>query len=300
MRAKVAGTPAAEVLEKALNTRIYELQDEFLPDGPLKDRLGYEAASTGRNPLAFQFAYASLNAVDEETGIKPPNGYVRGGVGVISRLFRESAEEAGVVIHTEHEVERFLVESGKVVGIRLAGGEEVRSPVVASNLDPKRTFLRLMPQEHLNSGFRARIDSLVTHVSCYKFLAVISELPQWTAWDGDPDLPSTGSVVISLNRAETSEAHDDLEAGLPPRKPLISYSIPSAVDDSLTQPGVPYRFDLDLPRRRPSCGAGRGMTRAMKLRKGSLTRSRNMRRTSAAPYGTTSCARRWTLSARTA
>ena len=237
VRAKIAGTPAAAVLEKALTTRIYDLQDEFLPDGPLKDRLAYEAGAAGRNPLAFQFAYASLNAVDEATGIKPPNGYVRGGVGVISRLFRESAEEAGVTIHTDHEVQEFLVEGGNVTGIRLANGGEVRSRVVASNLDPKRTFLRLMPEAHLDSGFRKRIAGLITHVSCYKFLAVISELPQWTAWDGDPDVPSRGAVVISLNRAEMSACYDDLEAGLPPRKPLISFSIPSAVDDSLTQPG---------------------------------------------------------------
>jgi phytoene dehydrogenase-like protein len=237
VRAKVAGTPAADVLEKALTTRIYDLQDEFLPDGHLKDRLGYEAGAIGRNPMGFQLAYASLNAVDEETGIKPPNGYVRGGVGVVSQLFRESAEEAGVTIHTDHEVEEFLVEGGEVVGIQLADGGELRSRVVASNLDPKRTFLRLTPEEHLDSGFRQRIQGLTTHVSCYKFLAVISELPQWTAWDGDPEAASKGAVVISLTREEMSACYDDLEAGRPPRRPLISFSIPSGVDDSITQPG---------------------------------------------------------------
>jgi phytoene dehydrogenase-like protein len=237
VRSKIAGTPAAAVLEKAITTRIYELQDEFLPDGPLKDRLGYEAGATGRNPLGFQLAYASLNAAEEGTGVKPPNGYVRGGVGVISQLFKESAEEAGVQIHTDHEIEQFLVENGNVTGIRLANGSEVRSRVVVSNLDPKRTFLRLMPEAHLDSGFRQRLQGVVTNVSCYKFLAVVSELPQWRAWDGDAEVASRGSVVISLSRAEMSECYDDLEAGRPPRKPLISYSIPSAVDESITQPG---------------------------------------------------------------
>ena len=82
------------------------------------------------------------------------------------------------------------------------------------------------------------MDSLVTNVSCYKFLAVITELPKWTAWDGDPQRPHMGSVVIGgASRAEVADAYDDLEAGRPPNAPVISFSVPSVPDPTVTRPG---------------------------------------------------------------
>ena len=44
----------------------------------------------GRNPLAFSLAYNSLNAPEEETWEKPPYGYVKGGVGTVSRAMAEA------------------------------------------------------------------------------------------------------------------------------------------------------------------------------------------------------------------
>lgn len=121
---------------------------------------------------------------------------------------------------------------------------EVRSRVVLSNLDPKRTFLRLFEPQHLDPAFRRRVEGLVTEVSCYKFLAAISppgarfaRCPRWRIWDGDPDEPSVGSVVLHTTRAHVAAMYDDVEAGRPPRAPVISVSVPSAVDPSLAPPG---------------------------------------------------------------
>ncbi len=237
VRAKVAGTPAAGVLERALTTRIRELQDAFLPTDNLKERHAGEGASVGRNPLAMHFAYGSINRPEEETGEAPPYGYPRNGMGAIPRMIAEAAQEAGVKIHVNQGVEQFLVEDGKTIGIRLSGGTEVRSRVVVSNLDPKRTFLKMLAPEHLDEGLRSRIEGLITHVSCYKFLAVITELPQYTAWDGDPDRPYMGSTMMGMTRAEIDAAYDDLDAGRPPETPVVSFSVPSFVDPSLTRPG---------------------------------------------------------------
>jgi predicted TIM-barrel fold metal-dependent hydrolase len=44
-------------------------------------------------------------------------------------------------------------------------------------------------------------------------------------------------VQVSRTRAEVATAYDDLEVGRPPRAPIISVSVPSAVDATVTQPG---------------------------------------------------------------
>ena len=237
VRSKVAGTPAAEVLEKALSTRIQDLQDEFLPTDVLRDRLADDWAPIGRNPLALTLGYFSLRAPEEGSGEAPPGGNLKGGTGVLSRMLADIAEEAGAEIHLDRAVERFLIEDGKAIGIQLADGTEIRSRAVVSNLDPKRTLLKMVATEHLDGRFRGCIEGLVTQVSCYKLLAVISELPRWKGWDGDPDLPSTGDVRLGVSRAEARAAYADLEAGRPPKAPLISFMVPSVLDPSLTQPG---------------------------------------------------------------
>ncbi len=236
VRAKARGT-AADILERALTARVSEIQDEFLPSERLKERHAADKASVGRDPLALSLAYSSLDAAEEETGERPPHGYVQGGMGTVVRLMTEAAEEAGATVHVGQAVEQFLVEDGRVIGIRLAGGDEVRSRVVISNLDPKQTFLKLLAPEQLEAGFRERVAGLITSVSCYKLLAAISELPRWRAWDGDPDQPSAGAVGLRYSRAQVAAAFDDLEAGRPPRAPVISFSVPSAVDPSLAPPG---------------------------------------------------------------
>jgi phytoene dehydrogenase-like protein len=129
------------------------------------------------------------------------------------------------------------VEQGRAVGLRLKDGTEVRSRIVLSGLDPKTTFLSLLPADTVPGVLRGRVAALKANVSCYKFLAVLSELPRWKTWDGPPGLPSTGTVGLARSGAEVGAAFDDLDAGRPPRAPVISFSVPSAVDPSQTKPG---------------------------------------------------------------
>jgi phytoene dehydrogenase-like protein len=237
VRANVARTPAAAVLETALTARVWDVHDELLPSMQLRDRQAGARSSVGRNPLALALAFSSLDDVDEETGEKPPHGYVRGGMGVVTRLVADAAQEAGATIHVDHGVAGFLVEHGRVIGVRLENGTEVRSRIVLSNLDPKRTFLRMLEPEHVDARLRRRIEQLITQVSCYKLLGVVSELPQWKDWDGDMEEPARGVVVLGASRGEIAAAYDELEAGLPTRAPTISFSLPSGADPSLARPG---------------------------------------------------------------
>jgi phytoene dehydrogenase-like protein len=238
VRKDIAGTPRAEMLEQALAHTQFELWDKWGFTDKLRDRFAGFLAPVGRDPNGLSLAYYSINFPEEETGERSPGGYIRGGMGAISDLMLEAATEQGVDVLTESSVKNFFVEDGRVLGVELDDGQQVRAKVTLSNLDPKRTFLKLMPDDCLTDDLRTGIESLVTEVSCYKFLAVISELPQWKAWDGDPEYPAKGGAAIHNSSFRIrSEIYDDLEAGRPPRTPIVSFSVPSAVDETLTQPG---------------------------------------------------------------
>lgn len=237
LRARIAGTPAKEVLERAMTSRMSEIKDHFLKTDFLKEKRAEDRSAVLRDPLGLCVAYDSINYPEEETGEHPPTGYVRGGMKDLTRVLLEAGAEVGVKVHLDHPVAQLIVEDGHAIGAKLENGEEIRAKAILSNLDPKLTFLRLIAPEHLEAEFRERIDGLVSAISCMKFFGVISEFPRWKAWDGDPDLPGTGCVMLGISRKCKDEAYEDLEAGRPPRMPIISFNIPSEKDPTITQPG---------------------------------------------------------------
>lgn len=196
---KVHGTPADPVLEDALTHRWSDICRRFLPSDFLRERHFGRLASYDRDPIALAIAYGAVNAEDKETNEKPESGYIRGGMGTLTRILAQRAKDLGVGLHVGCGVQRFIVEKGRVLGVRLDDGTEVRSRAVVSNLDPKRTFLRLCRPDDLDPTFRARVEGIFLGPSSVKLLAVLSEVPRWEAWDGDPALPGMGTVAI--NRA---------------------------------------------------------------------------------------------------
>src|SRR6185312_7850923 len=71
-------------------------------------------------------------------------GFVRGGMGVVSEAIAASARAKGVEIRTSAAVSKIQVRGGRVQGVVLTDGQEIEAKLVASNLDPKITFLKLL------------------------------------------------------------------------------------------------------------------------------------------------------------
>ena len=79
-------------------------------------------------------------------------GFSRGGTGAISNAIGAAAREAGVDIRMEAGVERILVKDGRATGVVLEGGEEIQAEVVASSLDPRMTFERMIGEREAPAG----------------------------------------------------------------------------------------------------------------------------------------------------
>ena len=237
VHANAAANGDGQVLEDALSRTARQLRHRYLPTRRLRDRHAAEAAAIGRDPGALALAYGSIDLAGPGTGNTPHNGYIEGGIGTITTLMRQAVEEAGVAIHTDAEVATLLHAGGTATGLRFADGTAVTARCVVSNLDPKRTFLRLVPPELTTVQLRRRVGALVTEVSCYKLLAAVDELPQWHAWDGDPALPSRGVVGLGRSEASVDAAYADCAAGRPPAEPIVNFSVPSALDPTLAPDG---------------------------------------------------------------
>lgn len=84
--------------------------------------------------------------------------YPKGGGQMLVAGFAEVIRSHGGQIRTNTEVDRVLVEGGKVTGVRLTSGEQIAAPVVVSGADIIRTFTDLVGLQYLPFVYRQRVE----------------------------------------------------------------------------------------------------------------------------------------------
>jgi phytoene dehydrogenase-like protein len=153
-----------------------------------------------------------------------------GGMGALTDALAQAAMRAGAVIRTGSPVERILVEKETAVGVVLAGGEEIRAPVVASSADPQRTLLKLLEPGLLDVQFAKRIRHLRMNGCVAKLHLALDGLPE--SWVG-----VAGRIVLAPASDHVERAFDGAKYGGVSEKPALEVVIPTLADPSLAPAG---------------------------------------------------------------
>ena len=155
-------------------------------------------------------------------------------MGAIVDAMERSAKSLGVEVRTEVPVSEVIVEDGGARGVRLADGEEIRSSIVVSNADPKRTFTTLFRAGDIDDETLKRVKRWKTRASSLKVQAGISELPDLSRYLGNGyDRDSVWGFRIIPSTAYCQQSWDDAAAGRPTRYPMIGANVPTLYDRSL-------------------------------------------------------------------
>jgi phytoene dehydrogenase-like protein len=179
-------------------------------------------------------------------------GHVMGGMGAITQAMAGAARKFGALIKTNSPVAQIDVRGGRLSGVVLEDGTELRSRMVLSNADPKRTFLKLVPSSELPDDFLQAIRRIKMDGPCAKVNFVLSEEPRFTGTP--PNAPplerSLYTLVRSLEFAE--RCYDIAKFGDIPEELWVDCVVASNADSSLAPPGrhiltcfaqyVPYRL----------------------------------------------------------
>ena len=179
-------------------------------------------------------------------------GHVMGGMGSITQALAASGKKLGAEIRTCAAVARIDAQDGKVRGVTLEDGTEIRANVVLSNADPKRTFLQLTDAKLLPGEFVEAIRGIKMAGPCAKVNMVLSEEPRFTGTPAGatPQERSLFTLVPSLEFAE--RCYDIAKFGEIPEELWVDCVVASNADDSLAPPGkhimtcfvqyVPYKL----------------------------------------------------------
>jgi phytoene dehydrogenase-like protein len=165
------------------------------------------------------------------------SGHVMGGMGAIAQALAAEGRKLGVEIRTSSSVAQIDVKNGRARGVVLEDGTEIRSRLVVSNADPKRTFLGMLPSSELPEDFLHAIRGIKMDGPCAKVNFVLSEEPRFTGTSPTAmKLERTFyTLVPSLEFAE--RCYDIAKFGEIPEQLWVDCVVSSNADDSLAPDG---------------------------------------------------------------
>jgi phytoene dehydrogenase-like protein len=164
-------------------------------------------------------------------------GHVIGGMGAIAEALASAAQKSGAEILTCAPVAKIDSKNGRVRGVVLEDGREIKAKIVLSNADPKRTFLKLVDPRALPEDFRRAVAGIKMDGPCAKVNFLLSEEPRVEAMPRNwpKSQRSLFTLVPSLEFAE--RCYDIAKFGGFPEELWVDCVVASNVDSTLAPEG---------------------------------------------------------------
>jgi phytoene dehydrogenase-like protein len=225
-------------LVRLMSASAADYLDRWFETDPLKATMSASGIiGTFLGPRSPGSAYVLLHHyMGEIDGVSRSWGFARGGMGSVANALASAARGFGAEIRTGAPIARILTKSGRARGVALASGEEIGAKAIASSLDPRRTFLRLLDPTELPGDFVADLRRYRYRGSSGKVNLALAELPDFRCLPGDgPHL--RGSISISPSLDYLERAYDEAKYGSFSSHPYMDILIPSTIDPTMAPPG---------------------------------------------------------------
>ena len=235
---KTLSSDQFEYLTKLMTMSSADFLDEWFEFEPLKATMSASGIiGTFMGPRSPGSAYVMLHHyMGDIDGAFRAWGFQKGGTGEVSMAIARSAEHFGAKIITEAPVEKVIVKNGCANGVALENGDEYKSDMVISGLDPKLSFLKLIDESDLPSDFLQSIKNFRIRGSSGKVNLALDDLPNFTCLPGDGH-HLRGAISISPNYDHLERAYDDAKYGNFSQKPFMDIILPSVLDPEMAPPG---------------------------------------------------------------
>jgi beta-carotene ketolase (CrtO type) len=221
-------------------TSAEDLLNEWFDSEFLKAPLARLASELGAPPSQKTLAIgAIMMAMRHNPGMARP----RGGTGALVQALVNLVTSKGGVILTDQHVEKVLIDDGKAVGVRVAGGKEYRAKHgVISNIDAKRLFLQMTDKSEIDGADPDLYERLERRIvnnneTILKIDLALDEPLRFPNHE-HKDEYLVGSILIADSVAHVEQAHSKCTLGeIPDADPSMYVVMPSYLDPTLVPPG---------------------------------------------------------------
>jgi len=163
-----------------------------------------------------------------------------GGSQQLAHGLRSAVEAHGGIVQTDTEVKRILLRGNKAIGIEMKDGRRVEAgKAVITNVEPKKSFLRMVGEEFLPPSFAARVKNYHSRGrSLFVLHLALSEPPQYRAGAANPPVNVAFSQEMFGGTVQDQvRAYRDIAMGKPPRKEMLQITLPTLFDPTQAPAG---------------------------------------------------------------
>jgi len=163
-----------------------------------------------------------------------------GGSQQLAHGLRSAVEAHGGIVQTDTEVKRILLRGNKAIGIEMKDGRRVEAgKAVITNVEPKKSFLRMVGEEFLPPSFAARVKNYHSRGrSLFVLHLALSEPPQYRAGAANPPVNVAFSQEMFGGTVQDQvRAYRDIAMGKPPRKEMLQITLPTLLDPTQAPAG---------------------------------------------------------------
>jgi phytoene dehydrogenase-like protein len=163
-----------------------------------------------------------------------------GGSQQLAEGLRRVVEGAGGVVKTGAGVQRILVRANRAYGVELSDGTRLEAAkAVITNVEPKKSFLEMVGEEHLPPAFATRVRNYHSRGrSLFCLHLAVSEPPQYRAGADNPHVNRAFSQEMFCGTvADQVQAYQEIAAGKAPRRAMLQITLPTLFDPSQAPAG---------------------------------------------------------------
>ncbi|MEP6659582.1 MAG: NAD(P)/FAD-dependent oxidoreductase [Acidimicrobiales bacterium] len=237
---KGLGTRGVADVTRLFSMSVADLLDDFFESPQMLGVMSVSGVigtwAGPRSPgTAFVMAHHKIGDVGD--GQLGSWGFPEGGMGGLTQAMASAARSLGAEIRTDASVAKVIVDKGRVAGVALTTGEELRAPTIVTTVHPKIVFLQLLDCADLPSDFVDDIERWNTRSGTVKVNFAVDRLPEFTSKPGfDPEVHG-GTIVLARSLDEVETAFQDAVKGRGAERPFADICIPSVFDPTLAPPG---------------------------------------------------------------
>ena len=215
--------------------------EEYFESEVIKAHMaGSAIIGTALGPYSPGSAYVLLHHyMGEVDGNVGAWGYARGGMGSITQAMSKSLIANGGNIKAGSAVKNILVKNNRSYGLALENGDEIYADKIVSNLDVKRTFLKVVEKKELPSEFYTAVKNFKIRGSSGKLNIALDDKPIWKSIPKD-DPASAGDLHFTQSIEEMEGAYDDWKDGKWSTLPYVDMCIPTLNDPTMAPQGKHY------------------------------------------------------------